>query len=151
MSKSVLEADSCVRLYNAAGEHKLSLVPCAEDGDGNVCVVDLCAPDGKVLYCGVDIDLANEIALHLGVEPIEKQQNTSESLSHSLAVGACIPADASVAAAPNFQLAGPVVALRKAMLEDSLNNVEKHILKTFSDMSENCPVQANTKRIIEDE
>ncbi len=51
MRKNILRSDNCVRLYNAAGEHKLSLVPCDEDGDGNVCVVDLCTPTGKVLYC----------------------------------------------------------------------------------------------------
>ncbi len=73
-------------------------------------------------------------------------------------VGLDVPVDVAVSVVPNFQLTAPagarrktIEALRTTMLENSLNNVDKHILKTFLDAAENCPIQANTKRIVEDE
>lgn len=62
--------NSVIRLRNKSGEY-LSLLPCGISENGEVVCVDLCRPDGTVLYCGVPIDLVNVFAEELGIEDIE--------------------------------------------------------------------------------
>ncbi len=49
----------CIRVYNSDGDHKLSILPCSEV-EGRY---DLCTPDGEVLYCDVDPELVEVLAL----------------------------------------------------------------------------------------
>lgn len=62
-----------IRLYNSNREHKLSLLPCGLDLNGDVEVWDLATPDGKVQYCGVDNDLMDSLAQFLGWEDLKPQ------------------------------------------------------------------------------
>jgi hypothetical protein len=70
--------ENCVRIYDSKGGHKLSLLPCSVDEQGDVVCVDLCLPSGSVVYCGVPIDLVNTLVEHLGLEPIAKPKVTSQ-------------------------------------------------------------------------
>lgn len=56
--------ENCVRIYDSKGSHKLSLLPCSVDEQGNVVCVDLCLPSGAVVYCDVPIDLVNTLVEH---------------------------------------------------------------------------------------
>ena len=59
-----------VRLYSKNGEHKLSLLPCSLNVNGDVDSWDLATPDGKVEYCGVDNSLVDALVAHLGWEDL---------------------------------------------------------------------------------
>lgn len=55
----ILRQNECIRLYLANGQHRASLVACGIDASGKVCTVDLATPDGKVKFCGVNLDLVD--------------------------------------------------------------------------------------------
>jgi hypothetical protein len=61
-----LKAGNCIRLYNQEGKHVLSLVACPSG-------VDICTPDGDVMYCDSQQDLG-EVLEHLkdSQRPIEQ-------------------------------------------------------------------------------
>lgn len=63
--------NSCIRLRGKNGNY-LSLLPCGCDENGNVVCVDLCEPNGNVLYCGVPIELVNVFVEKFGVEKIRE-------------------------------------------------------------------------------
>lgn len=65
------DGNSCIRLRGQHGNY-LSLLPCGCDENGNTVCVDLCEPNGKVLWCGVDIGLVNILVEYLGFERIEE-------------------------------------------------------------------------------
>lgn len=69
MEASALPNGKCIRLRGKSGNY-LSLLPCGLNESGQVVCVDLCRPDGKVLYCGVPIDLVNVFVEELGLEEI---------------------------------------------------------------------------------
>lgn len=66
MCESVLKYDDCVRLYDCAGQHIVSILHCGENS------YDIATPDGKVLYCGVDKGLVDVFVNAFGGEPIDK-------------------------------------------------------------------------------
>lgn len=71
LEDSLLQDDGkCVRFYDKEGNHRLSLLPCGLV-DGKVVCVDLCRPSGKVLYCGVQIDLVNVFVEALGLQDVQ--------------------------------------------------------------------------------
>lgn len=62
--------DNCIRLRGKTGDY-LTLLSCAVDKHGKTVCVDLCRPSGKVLYCGVPVDLVNVFVEELGLELID--------------------------------------------------------------------------------
>ena len=66
--KSVFGNDNCIRLRGHKGNY-VSILPCSEQED----LFDLCLPNGKVLYCGVDKELVEVLIEHLGLENIEPE------------------------------------------------------------------------------
>jgi hypothetical protein len=75
--------ENCVRIYGSDGTHKLSLLPCSVDAQGEVVCVDLCLPDGGVVYCDVPIALVNTLVEYLGLEPIERSATVVRTVSSS--------------------------------------------------------------------
>lgn len=69
--KQAANNDLCVRLYNNKGEHVMSLLPCGVNHAREVINWDLCLPDGKVLYCGIDNELAE--SFHMGGLHLEER------------------------------------------------------------------------------
>jgi len=50
---------SYMRILDDKKEHKLSIIPCTNGS------YDLCTPNGKVLYCGVDPELVEVLEDYL--------------------------------------------------------------------------------------
>jgi hypothetical protein len=65
------DGHSVVRIYNAAGCHVLSFLPCGVNSDGQTDCVDLATPQGKVLFWGVRLSLVDVFVEHVGIERIE--------------------------------------------------------------------------------
>jgi hypothetical protein len=63
--------NQCIRLRDEKGNHRLSLLVCGVDDNGETKWVDLATPDGKVVYCGVDIGLVNLFISFLGLESVD--------------------------------------------------------------------------------
>lgn len=62
----------CIRLRGKNGNY-LSVLPCGTNAVGEVVCFDLCEPSGKVLYCGIDVQLVDLLCEHLGMEEINRQ------------------------------------------------------------------------------
>jgi len=67
------DGKTCVRLRGKNGNF-VTILPCGTDVNGNVTNVDLCKPNGEVLYCGVDIELVNIFCEELGLERILQEK-----------------------------------------------------------------------------
>lgn len=63
--QELLNGTGCLRLYDQNKEHRLSIMICSEN------CFDLATPDGKVLYCGVDLDLVEVLAANMVVGTFE--------------------------------------------------------------------------------
>lgn len=73
VKRNIVEADkfldyeSCIRLYNSAGEHVLSVLRCHDGG------FDVSSPDGTVRWAdceGKDWEWWKFLASHMGIEAI---------------------------------------------------------------------------------
>ena len=53
-----MDSNNFMRIFDDRNEHKLSIVPCARG-------YDLCSPNGKVIYCGVDPELVEVLEDYL--------------------------------------------------------------------------------------
>jgi len=56
-----MDSNNFMRIFDDRNEHKLSIVAC---GNG----YDLCCPNGKVVYCGVDPELVEVLEDYLIVK-----------------------------------------------------------------------------------
>ncbi len=63
------DGNSCIRLYNKEGEHKLSILPCHYTEGELYC--DIVEKDGTVIFCGIDEELLKIFIEHFGIERIK--------------------------------------------------------------------------------
>jgi hypothetical protein len=67
---TTLSENKCIRLRGKNGNY-VSLLACGVEEDRKVSWVDLATPEGKVLYCGVPLELVDILVEQLGEEDIK--------------------------------------------------------------------------------